>query len=369
MNTKNLKGNFIKKEFPSKGVIYITKSAREQIKFLHNKIQTEWSGVLVFTILDGNLLEPAKIKIKVLGLYLMDIGNHSFTTFENVDYENLLDIEEFNVPNIQLGLIHSHHSMGVFYSGTDSKELEDNCPKHKPFYLSLVVNNKGEYYAKIAWNEKEIISSMEIKRKVYVNNEEQELSSIVNQVEKNILITMDMTIHDLFDLDDLVKIDNQVLLTISNTLPTKETNNQVFIQRYEEILSKKEKEKEKFVTRFGNGGLFDEVEDTRHFSKFLGTFKNSKVDYLEEEISGTTFILKLRDIHYFITLVMTGCTLRDGNLDGFLSIRLPMFIKSNNSSPDEASIKRAAGIINLRTIFCIGLCIKSLLEPHKINVV
>ena len=92
MNTKNLKGNFIKKEFPSKGVIYITKSAREQIKFLHNKIQTEWSGVLVFTILDGNLLEPAKIKIKVLGLYLMDIGNHSFTTFENVDYENLLDV-------------------------------------------------------------------------------------------------------------------------------------------------------------------------------------------------------------------------------------------------------------------------------------
>ena len=38
--------------------------------------------------------------------------------------------------------------MGVFFSGVDIKELEDNAKSHN-FYLSLVVNNKMETVAKV----------------------------------------------------------------------------------------------------------------------------------------------------------------------------------------------------------------------------
>jgi hypothetical protein len=40
--------------------------------------------------------------------------------------------------------------MGVFFSGTDDSELIDNCPFHN-FYFSLIVNNKNEMCAKVAF--------------------------------------------------------------------------------------------------------------------------------------------------------------------------------------------------------------------------
>lgn len=39
--------------------------------------------------------------------------------------------------------------MTTFFSGTDTAELHDNAP-HYPYYLSLIVNHKSQYCAKIA---------------------------------------------------------------------------------------------------------------------------------------------------------------------------------------------------------------------------
>jgi hypothetical protein len=40
--------------------------------------------------------------------------------------------------------------MAVFFSGTDNEELTDNAPNYN-YYLSLIVNNKNEYCARIAF--------------------------------------------------------------------------------------------------------------------------------------------------------------------------------------------------------------------------
>jgi hypothetical protein len=40
--------------------------------------------------------------------------------------------------------------MGVFFSGTDESELYGNCPNHN-IYLSLIVNNKNDMIARIAF--------------------------------------------------------------------------------------------------------------------------------------------------------------------------------------------------------------------------
>ena len=50
--------------------------------------------------------------------------------------------------NWKVGHIHSHHSMSVFFSGTDEAELRENSANHN-FYLSIIVNNKHEIIGKV----------------------------------------------------------------------------------------------------------------------------------------------------------------------------------------------------------------------------
>jgi hypothetical protein len=93
-------------------------------------------------------------KITAKGLFLLDIGTHSYTEYDPADP----DLIKFLMANPEVlamkkGHIHSHNSMAVFFSGTDNEELIDNCIYHN-FYLSLIVNNRNEMCAKIAFQAK-----------------------------------------------------------------------------------------------------------------------------------------------------------------------------------------------------------------------
>ena len=46
-------------------------------------------------------------------------------------------------------MIHSHHNMQVFFSGTDMDEIYTNAPNHKE-YLSVIVNNKFDIAGKLS---------------------------------------------------------------------------------------------------------------------------------------------------------------------------------------------------------------------------
>jgi membrane-associated HD superfamily phosphohydrolase len=88
------------------------------------------------------------------GLFLLDIGTATYTEYDPGDPE----VIKFLVANpetlaMKKGHIHSHNNMGVFFSSTDDNELIDNCGFHN-FYLSLIVNNKNEMCAKIAFKAK-----------------------------------------------------------------------------------------------------------------------------------------------------------------------------------------------------------------------
>lgn len=79
----------------------------------------------------------------------MDKGTKTYTEFETGD-----EIVDFLGKNTQYleckqGMIHSHNNMSTFFSGTDLEEIRDNSANHN-YYLSLIVNNKGECCAKIA---------------------------------------------------------------------------------------------------------------------------------------------------------------------------------------------------------------------------
>jgi hypothetical protein len=88
------------------------------------------------------------------GLFLLDIGTATYTEYDPSDPEVIKFLmANPNMLAMKKGHIHSHNNMGVFFSQTDDNELIDNCGFHN-FYLSLIVNNKNEMCAKIAFKAK-----------------------------------------------------------------------------------------------------------------------------------------------------------------------------------------------------------------------
>lgn len=85
----------------------------------------------------------------------MDKGSSAYTSYEFTEdvagfiMEKIMSGEP-NWANPKIGHIHSHNTMGVFFSGTDKDELHDNVANHN-FYVSLIVNNFMDMTAKIAF--------------------------------------------------------------------------------------------------------------------------------------------------------------------------------------------------------------------------
>lgn len=78
-------------------------------------------------------------------------------------------------------LIHSHNNMSVFFSGTDVSELEDNAPNHE-YYLSLIVNNKGDKQAKVCHIAKRLTK---FQRR---NSDTLQFENFQNELEEEVLI-------------------------------------------------------------------------------------------------------------------------------------------------------------------------------------
>ena len=141
-----------------------------KIQFLCKSIpKVEWSGALFYSI-EGSIKNPATFKITLEDILPLDMGTAAYTTYQLDDrFIDYLE-EDWDVRTTwKVGHIHSHNSMGVFFSGTDWSELEDNAPNHN-FYLSLIVNNWMDFEAKVAFTGG---ARKEIKKVPYMANDEQ----------------------------------------------------------------------------------------------------------------------------------------------------------------------------------------------------
>lgn len=121
----------------------------QQIQYLCKNIaKVEWSGILFYTI-EGSIKDPSNLKINLEHILPLDMGSAAYTEYDfDARYIDFLE-EDFDVRSKwTVGQIHSHHCMSVFFSGTDSAELNDNASCHN-FYLSLIVNNYMDFIAKV----------------------------------------------------------------------------------------------------------------------------------------------------------------------------------------------------------------------------
>lgn len=130
--------------------LVIPKKVLNKIKYTCEKIHNEeWSGVLFYKT-TGTIKSPKTFKITVEDFLLMDKGSVAYT-----EYETNSDVTDFimanpNIMNCTIGHIHSHNNMKVYFSGEDMSELNENSPNFN-YYLSLIVNNKMEMTAKVAF--------------------------------------------------------------------------------------------------------------------------------------------------------------------------------------------------------------------------
>jgi len=184
--------------------IFIPEYVKKQIDYLHlGYPDKEWSGMLAYTV---EKLELGKeISIRVEGVYPMDLGKASYTEFE---YENKIaevyDIFEekgITIEDLKVGLIHSHHNMTSYFSGTDTKEISSNAKKHN-YYLSLVVSTNEEYAARLAFPSK-----VDVTENHKILNSKGEEVSMPKSYQKESLITIDLdpVIEQEFPLDDWFK--------------------------------------------------------------------------------------------------------------------------------------------------------------------
>lgn len=132
------------------GTLKISTKLQKIIDYLHYKVgSTEWSGILFYKLVKGNLQDLQDLEFEADFLYPMNIGSSAYTEFDYTgEVANAYDIFEEGLEQ-STGLVHSHHSMAAFFSGTDSKELSDNAAKYN-YYISLIVNFSHTYCAKIA---------------------------------------------------------------------------------------------------------------------------------------------------------------------------------------------------------------------------
>lgn len=128
----------------------ISEEILNKIKYLCKNIpKVEWSGVLFYSV-KGSIKEPKKMEIMLEDILPLDMGTSTYTSYELDDrFTDYLLVNpkamEWNV-----GHIHSHNVMNVFFSTTDLAELNDNAISHN-YYLSLIVNNYMDFVAKVAF--------------------------------------------------------------------------------------------------------------------------------------------------------------------------------------------------------------------------
>jgi len=167
-------------DIKKKGKIIITQEFKNQLDYLHKEVgSTEWSGILSYKLTEGDFQNPDKIVVVADTIIPMDVGSSTYTEYsmDDDDYADVKIVDMFTKGK-KVGMIHTHHDMEAYFSGTDMEELHDNTPNHD-YYVSLIVNFKPvkDWVCKIAFIT-EMKSSYNLPSKELVENKYESMVTI-----------------------------------------------------------------------------------------------------------------------------------------------------------------------------------------------
>lgn len=221
------KNKLIKKDNRYK--LIITPELEEKIRFLCARFpHNEYSGVLFYDY--TGRFEDNSLVLTAKDFCLMDYGSATYTEF-NKSAEICNYMIENDLLECQQGLMHSHDQMSTFFSGTDTNTLLEEGSDMNNF-LSLIVNNAGQYTAAITRKVKHIPHVTETLKYEFFGEgninlgtdeydaiESYEIEYFFLDIEKP---TVDIGYTDLFNRINEISIDK------GRTLIKNESNKSVF---------------------------------------------------------------------------------------------------------------------------------------------
>lgn len=234
---------------------------------------TEWSGTLFYKT-EGSFKDKNIVFIAE-DFLVSDIGSSGFTQFD-VTPEICNYMLENELMDCYTALIHSHNTMSAFFSGTDNTTLKeegyDTC-----HFLSLVVNNAGNYVARVTrkvieqFVGKKVISyptfeneNISIEEDCHIENHE-----IIEYYNLNIEIQgINNSIKDKIKARfDELKKKNEEIKALQPKFPANTGfNNPIWNTNNFKLETKKEEKKNPIQLN-----LFNEKEDTKnHDDNYLG---------------------------------------------------------------------------------------------------
>jgi len=140
--------------------LIISEDLQTQINYNHRNYDKERIGELIVT---SNNKVLKDLVLEAHFMHTTNVGTETFTSkadgstssdIMSTIVKEYPDNEELLI-NHMLGNIHTHHNMDTFFSGTDTHDLKENAMLNAPgYYVSLIVNYKGVYNAKLAYKTK-----------------------------------------------------------------------------------------------------------------------------------------------------------------------------------------------------------------------
>src|SRR4030042_382201 len=220
-----------KEDIGNIGKVIVPKDVQKIIDYLHYKVgSTEWSGILFYKLIQGDINKLKDLVFKATFIYPMNIGSSAYTEFDyNGEVVNAYDIFEEGIGQ-STGLVHSHHNMTAYFSGTDDSELMDNASNYN-YYLSLVVNFAHDYAAKLAIpvKNKSIIQS-------YFKNTQGEIVSVSREKEEREIVTPVVTVTPEKFLICLLYCNSYATVDLKTAIKALNYKSEKALARYEESL-------------------------------------------------------------------------------------------------------------------------------------
>ena len=166
--------------------------------FLKTFKNLEWSGPAWYSHTKDENGFPEEIKLEYF--HPLDLGTASSTDWDGEELIKIYKDLRKEFPQIGKewvqGNIHSHHTMGAFFSGTDEQQLEDGA--NDQFYYSLVVSSKPgkELYFGVSWPDQFgqihilVIDDIEVENNTTFDKEWKKQATIIKKNKKPEPVTL-----------------------------------------------------------------------------------------------------------------------------------------------------------------------------------
>lgn len=128
--------------------VLVNADIQRKVNYLHSKYPgLEWGGFLFYTT---NQAENIKdLIITLVDFYPLDLGHSAFTSYTQTPAFAGFIADNPEYMSYNMGIIHSHHNMGAFHSGTDISTLREQV-EHFRNFLSVVVDTRRTWDVRLA---------------------------------------------------------------------------------------------------------------------------------------------------------------------------------------------------------------------------